>query len=481
MPPAINTFQEAGLDQRILDNIKRSNYTTPTPIQKNAIPVLLKGRDLMGCAQTGSGKTAAFLLPMIDSMIKEPMDNEPGFPRAIIITPTRELTIQVGFCFRPLFPLENINLLFSSTQIYEEARKFTINTGIKVQRIYGGAASFHQAESLYNKCDILVATPGRLMDFVNRGYIEFSCVKYLVLDEADRMLDMGFITSIRDVVNNPTMTGKVREKSRRLLLLVCLQIFLLLFIFSNLQDQLQTLMFSATFPAEIQKLACEFLKNYIFLTIGILGGACTDVQQNFYELTRKEKRKKLTELLNEGDPQGTLVFVERKADADFLAVFMSNTTHSTTSIHGDRLQSQRELALREFKQGVRKVLIATSVAARGLDIPNVNHVINYDMPKSIDEYVHRIGRTGRVGNQGRASSFYDPMSDSAIAGDLVRILTQAGQPVPEFLGGGGGGYCDGNGFGGYDVRNTNGGGAAAGGSTDSYQQPAAAPVEDNWD
>ena len=243
------------------------------------------------------------------------------------------------------------------------------------------------------------------------------------------MLDMGFIGNMKDIVNHPTMTAKASY---------------------------QTLMFSATFPQEIQKLASEFLDNYIFVTIGILGGACSDVKQNFYEVTRKEKRKKLTELLEETDPQGTLIFVERKADADFLATFMSNTRFSSTSIHGDRLQSQRETALREFKQGTRKVLIATSVAARGLDIPNVQHVINYDMPKSIDEYVHRIGRTGRVGNQGRASSFYDPMGDSAIANDLVKILSQAGLEVPDFLGGGGGGsYGGGSSYGGSDMRSTN--------------------------
>ena len=172
-----------------------------------------------------------------------------------------------------------------------------------------------------NPCDILVATPGRLLDFVKRGNVEFSRVRYVVLDEADRMLDMGFIGNMKDIVNHPTMTAKASY---------------------------QTLMFSATFPQEIQKLASEFLDNYIFVTIGILGGACSDVKQNFYEVTRKEKRKKLTELLEETDPQGTLIFVERKADADFLATFMSHTRFSSTSIHGDRLQSQRETALREF-------------------------------------------------------------------------------------------------------------------------------------
>lgn len=248
-------------------------------------------------------------------------------------------------------------------------------------------------------------------------------------------------------------------------------------------------MFSATFPREIQGLAAEFLQNYVFVTIGILGGACSDVHQTFYEVTRKEKRRKLTELLDEDDPQGTLIFVERKADADFLATFMSATRHSSTSIHGDRLQSQRELALREFKQGTRKVLIATSVAARGLDIPNVQHVINYDMPKSIDEYVHRIGRTGRVGNKGRASSFYDPLGDSAIANDLAKILSQAGLEVPAFLGGGGGGHggygSSDVGFGGSDVRDCHGGTGAAvssyGGGDGAAPVAAGGQDEESWD
>lgn len=239
-------------------------------------------------------------------------------------------------------------------------------------------------------------------------------------------------------------------------------------------------MFSATFPKEIQRLAAEFLTDYIFVTIGILGGACSDVTQNFFEVTRKEKRKKLTELLEEVDPQGTLIFVERKADADFLATFMSNTRYSSTSIHGDRLQSQREMALREFKAGERKVLIATSVAARGLDIPNVKHVINYDMPKSIDEYVHRIGRTGRVGNKGRASSFFDPLGDAAIANDLVNILQQAGLEVPSFLGGGGGGGGDyGNGFGGSDMRGC--GNEVAAGYNGGGAVPPVVAEEEAWD
>lgn len=252
----------------------------------------------------------------------------------------------------------------------------------------------------------------------------------------------------------------------------------------HLQDQYQTLMFSATFPRPIQALAAEFLHDYIFVTIGILGGACSDVTQNFFEVSRKEKRKKLTELLEEQDASGTLIFVERKADADFLATFMSNTRFSATSIHGDRLQSQRELALKEFKDRTRMVLIATSVAARGLDIPNVTHVINYDMPKSIDEYVHRIGRTGRVGNQGRASSFYDPMGDSGIADDLARILSQAGQEVPTFLGGGGGdSYGGGDNFGGADVRvaQTSCGQSSGGPAVVHAAAAAVGGAEEDWD
>lgn len=212
-------------------------------------------------------------------------------------------------------------------------------------------------------------------------------------------------------------------------------------------------MFSATFPEEIQHLAGKFLNNYIFVAVGVVGGACTDVEQVFHEVPKFKKREKLVEILREDGTERTLIFVETKRNADFLASFLSENNFPTTSIHGDRYQREREEALRDFKRGNRHILVATSVAARGLDIKDVKHVINFDLPKSIDEYVHRIGRTGRVGNRGKATSFFDETQDKEIAPALVRILKQADQNVPGWLGSESGSiFHDNSGFGGVDYR-----------------------------
>lgn len=416
----INSFEEAGLRELIYKNIRKSGYTIPTPIQKYALPTIMMGRDLMACAQTGSGKTAAFLIPIINTLLESPSEliitSTSVEPQAVIMTPTRELTIQ----------------------IFNEARKFAHGSIIKVAMAYGGTASYHQASVLMRGCHILVATPGRLNDFVSRDKIKFSSVRYFVMDEADRMLDMGFKPEIEKMLLHESMVPV---------------------------GQRQTMMFSATFPEDIQRLAQDYLNNYLFIAVGIVGGACADVQQVFNEVSRFDKKEKLKEILSVTDDKDkTLVFVEQKRTADFIAAFLSENGFPTTSIHGDRLQSQRELALNDFKTGRMPTLVATAVAARGLDIKNVCHVINYDLPSTIEEYVHRIGRTGRVGNRGKATSFYDPNQDSAIADQLVTILTQTNQPVPEFLSssmGGvksesinsGSGYSNVNqGFGGRDVR-----------------------------
>ncbi|XP_050072463.1 ATP-dependent RNA helicase vasa [Anopheles maculipalpis] len=427
-PNQVDSFATSGLRDEVMTNVRKSNYSKPTPIQRYAVPIIMAGRDLMACAQTGSGKTAAFMLPMIHNLL----DMEDGLelrtrnPFVVIVAPTRELAIQ----------------------IHDEGRKFAHGTKLRVCVSYGGTAVHHQLQLLRAGCHILVGTPGRLLDFIDRGYISMENVKFMVLDEADRMLDMGFLPAIEKVMGHPTMPDKTNR---------------------------QTLMFSATFPAEIQELAGKFLNNYICVFVGIVGGACSDVEQTIHQVEKFKKRKKLEEILNEGNPKGTLVFVETKRNADYLASLMSETQFPTTSIHGDRLQREREMALDDFKFGRMDVLIATSVAARGLDIKNVSHVINYDLPKSIDDYVHRIGRTGRVGNKGRATSFYDPEADQAMASDLVKILTQAGQPVPDFLkdAGGAGSYMGSSHFGGKDIRDSHGSRVGA--------QPAALEPEEEWD
>merc|ERR1712037_49062 len=242
---------------------------------------------------------------------------------------------------------------------------------------------------------------------MGKGRVSLSHCNYLVLDEADRMLDMGFMPEIQKMVENEDMPKKAPEGQR------------------------QTLMFSATFPDEVQTSAQEFLADdYLFLTIGMVGGACNDVKQDFYEVAKFDKRTKLEELMQdpERDPkERTLIFVQTKKNADFLATYLSGEGLPTTSIHGDRLQREREEALDDFKRGKMPILVATAVAARGLDIKDVMHVVNYDIPDEVEEYVHRIGRTGRVGNTGRATSFFDQHEDGAVARPLVRILTDAGQ------------------------------------------------------
>ncbi|CAG0893106.1 unnamed protein product [Cyprideis torosa] len=425
----INQFEEAGLRPILLENVVRAGYKKPTPVQKYSIPVVKNGRDLMACAQTGSGKTAAFLLPIIHQLLEEGISGGAGEipqqPACVIMSPTRELAIQ----------------------IYQEAIKFCNRSVIRPAIAYGGAAVRSQLNKIMAGCHILVATPGRLKDFVGKGQVAFGNLRFFVLDEADRMLDMGFLPDINELMEHPSMPAKTQR---------------------------QTLMFSATFPAEIQAMAAKFLNDYLYLTIGTVGAANTDVTQTFYEVERLQKRELLLEILNKEDlDKGKiLIFVETKKNADFLASFLSQKNFPTTSIHGDRLQQEREQALGDFKSGKMPCLVATAVAARGLDIRGVSHVINYDMPKEIDEYIHRIGRTGRVGNTGKATSFFDPSNDGQLAAALLNVLGSAQQDVPDWLpplanGGGGGG-----GFGGSrDARG--GGGMASGGAV-------AAVEEDEW-
>ncbi|KAL7370162.1 hypothetical protein ABVT39_021054 [Epinephelus coioides] len=402
-PQAIMTFDEAALCESLRKNIKKSGYVKPTPVQKYGIPIISAGRDLMACAQTGSGKTAAFLLPILQQLMADGVAassfSELQEPETIIVAPTREL----------------IN------QIFLEARKFAFGTCVRPVVVYGGVSTGHQIREICRGCNVVCGTPGRLLDVIGRGKIGLSKLRYLVLDEADRMLDMGFEPDMRRLVGSPGMPPK---------------------------ESRQTLMFSATYPEDIQRMAADFLKtDYLFLAVGIVGGACSDVEQSFVQVTKFSKREQLLELLKTTGTERTMVFVETKRQADFIATYLCQEKVPTTSIHGDREQREREQALADFRSGKCPVLVATSVAARGLDIPDVQHVVNFDLPNNIDEYVHRIGRTGRCGNTGRAVSFYDPDNDNQLARSLVTILSKAQQEVPAWLeesafsgGGGGSGF-----------------------------------------
>uniref|UniRef100_A0A3B3D555 RNA helicase n=1 Tax=Oryzias melastigma TaxID=30732 RepID=A0A3B3D555_ORYME len=315
----------------------------PTPVQKYAIPIIKSKRDLMACAQTGSGKTAAFLLPILSQIYTDgPGEALNQYPIALVLAPTREL--------------------------------FSYRSRVRPCVVYGGADIGQQIRDLERGCHLLVATPGRLVDMMERGKIGLDYCNYLILDEADRMLDMGFEPQIRRIVEQDTMPHKGIR---------------------------QTLMFSATFPKEIQILARDFLEDYIFLAVGRVGSTSENITQKVVWVEESDKRSFLLDLLSAtGKDSLTLVFVETKKGADALEDFLYREGYACTSIHGDRSQRDREEALNQFRSGKCPILVATAVAARGLDISNVKHVINFDLPSDIEEYVHRIGRTGRVGNLG---------------------------------------------------------------------------------
>ncbi|XP_023800242.1 probable ATP-dependent RNA helicase DDX4 isoform X2 [Cyanistes caeruleus] len=388
-PAALMSFADTNMCHTLTVNIAKAGYSKPTPVQKYSIPIILAGRDLMACAQTGSGKTAAFLVPVVAQMMRDGVTassfKEQQEPECIITAPTRELV----------------------NQIFLEARKFVYGTCIRPVVIYGGTQTDYSIRQVKQGCNILCATPGRLLDIIGRGKIGLHNVKYLVLDEADRMLDMGFGADMKKLVSFPDMPQK---------------------------DKRQTLMFSATFPEEVQRLAGEFLKtDFLFVVVGHVGGACSDVQQNILQVSQYFKRDKLIEILHSIGNERTLVFVDTKKKADFIACFLCQENIPATSIHGDREQREREIALRDFRSGKCPVLVATSVAARGLDIESVQHVINFDLPSTIEEYVHRIGRTGRCGNTGKAVGFFDNNSDGHLAQPLIKVLSDAQQEVPVWL------------------------------------------------
>jgi len=389
IPAGIDSFADSNLHDILKANITLAGFEAPTPVQKNALPISLAGRDLMACAQTGSGKTAAFLFPVLQVLVTADLPSPPPsagggynrrgkvYPYALVLGPTRELVIQ----------------------IYEEAVKFCYRTGIRPVVIYGGQDVKLQLRELERGCDIIVATPGRLVDMLDRGRISMSLLQYLIFDEADRMLDMGFEPQIRQIVEDTDMPREGR----------------------------QTCMFSATFPKEIQRLAKDFLEDYIFLSVGRVGSVSENVTQKVVYASERDKYDSLLNILPSCDGL-TLIFVETKRNADHLEDLLIREGVNAVSIHGDRTQQEREAALAQFKSGHSPILVATSLAARGLDIPNVMHVINFDLPSNVDDYVHRIGRTGRAGNTGTAIAFVNEGSKNILR-DLYDLMAEGKQNI----------------------------------------------------
>ena len=343
------SFRNLGLQDALTAKCEQMGYVEPTPIQTQAIPFILQGRDIIACAETGTGKTAAFLLPIIQGLIDGP--KRPG-TRVLVLSPTREL----------------------ANQTEEFCRKFAPK-GITCTAIIGGSGYKRQMDALRSGANIIIATPGRLIDFMDQGLIDFRGLTTLVLDEADRMLDMGFLPSIRRI-------EKVIPAKR------------------------QTLFFSATMSSEIETIAYRMLTDPELIEVSPRGRASHLIEQSAYPVAPNSKMVLLLELLEKDSLERVLVFTRTKRGADRLAHVLEKRSHSSNRIHGDRSQAQRDSALRAFKAGKTNVLVATDVAARGIDIDSVQHVINYDIPEAAEDYVHRIGRTGRAGNKGRAITLF---------------------------------------------------------------------------
>ena len=367
-------FSQLGLAPELLSVCESLGYYIPTPIQREAIPVILSGKDLIGCAETGTGKTAAFLLPLIQKLSQRPRPKI----RALILAPTRELAIQIQ-------------------KNYGDLNRTTTNRSVIA---IGGANIRTQLAELRRGAAVVIATPGRLLDLMDRRAVDLSAGEYLVLDEADRMLDMGFLPAIRRVL-------------------------------SSLPKTRQTLLFSATMSSNIEQLAHSTTKQPIRIEVSPRGQTATTVEELAYQVAQESKTALLLELLEkEHEPfERVLVFTRTKRGADRLSHVLKARNHSVSCIHADRTQPQREAALRAFSDGRARVLVATDIAARGLDINSVSHVINYDVPSAPEDYVHRVGRTGRAGNQGKAITIVAPVDELSLR--AIERLT--GQTLKRFL------------------------------------------------
>ncbi|MDR0430270.1 MAG: DEAD/DEAH box helicase [Tannerellaceae bacterium] len=346
------TFKELNISEPILKALANKNYEKPTPIQEQAIPVALGGRDLLGIAQTGTGKTAAFAIPIIQQLDQPESIRRKRSIKALVLTPTRELAIQIDDCFSD----------------------YAKHTGLRHTVIFGGVNQKSQVDSLSRGTDILIATPGRLLDLINQKYITLSQIKHFVLDEADRMLDMGFIHDIK-----------------RLLPL--------------LPEHRQTLFFSATMPQAIASLSKSILNNPIKVEVAPVSSVVDTIKQQLYFVEKPEKSQLLIDILGKEKDTSVLVFSRTKHGADKIARVLNKQGIGCEAIHGNKTQVARQRALTNFKSGKTRVIIATDIAARGIDIANLGMVINYDLPDVAETYVHRIGRTGRAGNSGTALTF----------------------------------------------------------------------------
>lgn len=361
-------FKQFNLDTRLMAGIQRAGYTEPTPIQTAAIPVVLAGHDLIGTAQTGTGKTAAFVLPILHKLLDGPRNRM----RALIVTPTREL----------------------AEQIHENIRTLSVGTRLRSITVYGGVGPAPQIKALREGAEIVVACPGRLLDLIDQRQARLENVELLVLDEADRMFDMGFLPDVRKLLKF--------VPARR-----------------------QTMLFSATFPPEIEQLAAQSLRNPQRVTLGLSRPVHT-VTHALFPIPQHLKTPLLLRLLKQTDTDSVLIFTRTKHRAERLARQIANAGYRVTSLHSNRTQGQRQAALKGFKSGQYQIMVATDIAARGLDVESITHVINYDMPDTADAYIHRIGRAGRAERTGDAFTLVTPEDQ-----DMIRTLEKImGKPLP---------------------------------------------------
>lgn len=356
------------LAEKVYQAVKAQKYDVPTPIQVEAIPHLLQGRDLIGCAQTGTGKTAAFALPILDRLSRNRIKPQPRTARVLVLTPTRELAAQVSDSFKTY-------------------GKFL---GLSHALVFGGVAQHPQVKALARGVDILIATPGRLLDLMRQGHLKLNKIEVFVLDEADRMLDMGFIPDIRKVI-------------------------------AALPKKRQALLFSATMAPAIRQLAETLLDNPVNINVAPKETTAANIDERVFFVDDKNKRALLSELLNKPEVNRTLVFTRTKSGANRLAKHLG---HSANAIHGNKSQSARLSALKEFRSGQCRVLVATDVASRGIDVSGITHVINYDLPNEPESYVHRIGRTARAGSSGVAISFCG-INEKIYLRNIERLLKRA--------------------------------------------------------